>query len=143
MNRLLSSTSRNAASSRGISGSYSARTSTSGIVCTLGHSSGGHPPVDQIRRTEHDACHDRVLGVAERMVEAVITGAEAVADAGKGEGPHGRAHERQHGVRRERHLEDPCRDRDEGPDDRRQAPDENAYVPPTVEPRLGAVETLR
>src|SRR6476660_1411743 len=107
MNRSLSSTSRNAASSRGISGSYSARTSTSGIVCTLGHSSGGHPPVDQIRRAEHDACHDRVFDVTEVVLEVPVARAEGVADADKGERPERRADEREAEERRERHLEDP------------------------------------
>src|SRR5207302_11077501 len=104
MKRSLSSTSRNAASSRGISGSYSARTSTRGIACTRGHSSRSPPPVHQIRQRENDACRDRVLDVAEAVVEAAIARAEAVAGTGEGERPYRRAHERQQCVRRERHL---------------------------------------
>src|SRR5215831_4214907 len=105
MKRSLSRTSRNAASSRGISGSYSARTSTSGIVCIRAHSSRGHPSVHEIRHEEDDACNDRIFGVAEAVIEAAIAGAEAVAGAGEHEGPHGGAGERQEKVRRERHLE--------------------------------------
>src|SRR5215471_836642 len=143
MKRSLSRTSRNAASSRGISGSYSARTSTSGIVCIRAHSSRGHPPVDQIRHEEHDACNDRIFGVAEAVIEALIAGAEAVAGAGERERPHRGTGEREEQVRRERHLEDPGGDRDERADDGRDPADEDAPVPPAVEPRLGAGETLR
>src|ERR1700757_3067408 len=87
MNRSLSSTSRNAASSRGISGSYSARTSTRGIVCTRGHFSHSDPTVDQIRQRDDDAQGDCVLDVAEVVLEAVVARAEAVADADEGERP--------------------------------------------------------
>src|SRR5207248_8703574 len=113
MKRSLSSTSRKAASSRGISGSYSARTSTRGIVCTRDHSSRSPPPVHQIRQCENDACRDRVLDVAEVVLEALVARAEGVADADEGERPQSRADERQAQEERERHLEDPRRDRDE------------------------------
>src|SRR3954453_6753178 len=108
-----SSTSRNATSSRGISGSYSARTSTRGIVCTRGHSSQSPPPVHQIRQPGDDACRDRVLDVTEAVLEALVDRAEGVADADKGERPESRADERECHERRKRHLEDPRRNRDE------------------------------
>src|SRR5437879_8542605 len=96
MKRSLSRTSRNAASSRGISGSYSARTSTSGIVCTRGHFSRSHPPVTQIRQHGQDACHDDVFGVVEAVIEAAVALAEPVAGAGEGKGPDRRARSEEH-----------------------------------------------
>src|SRR5215471_13966776 len=141
MKPLPSSTSRKAASSRGISGSYSARTSTSGIVCTRAHSSGRQPAVDQIRQAQYDERHDRVLDVVEPVVEAAIALAEPVSGACEGKAPHGGAGEREQRVRQERHFEDPGGDRDEGPDDRQDPPEEHAEVAPAVEPRLGAVES--
>src|SRR5215467_4952026 len=113
MKPLPSRTSRNAASSRGISGSYSARTSTRGIVCTRGNSSRSPPPVDEIRQREHDACCDRELDVAEVVLEALVARAEGIADADERERPHGGADERQAEELQERHLEDPGRNRDE------------------------------
>src|SRR6478735_12525690 len=114
MKPLPSSTSRNAASSRGISGAYSARTSTRGIVCTRGHFSRSHPPVHQIRQQSDDAYDDCVLDVAEAVVKTAIARAEPVAGACKGEGPHGGTCEREQRVRQQPHLEDPGGDRDEG-----------------------------
>src|SRR6266702_3664675 len=105
MKRCPSSTSRKAASSRGISGSYSARTSTRGIVCTRGHSSRSPPPVHQIRQCENDACRDRVLDVAEVVLEALVARAEGVADADEGERPQGGPDESEKQERRRRHLE--------------------------------------
>src|SRR3954451_6662463 len=137
-----SRTSRNAASSRGISGSYSARTSTRGIVCTRGHFSLSHPPIDQIRQQGDDAYDDRVLDIAEAVIKAAIARTEPVAGACKGEGPHGGTCEREQRVRKQPHLEDPGRDRDEGADDRRYPAEEDGGVPPAVEPRLGAIEPL-
>src|SRR5581483_7239656 len=93
MRPLPSSTSRNAASSRGISGSYSARTSTSGIVCTRGHSSHSPSPVHEIRHRGDDACGDCVLDVAEVVLEALVARAERIADADEGERPEPGAHE--------------------------------------------------
>src|ERR1700751_3621665 len=131
---------RNAARSRGISGPYSALTSTSGIVCTRRHFSRSQPPVDQIRQRDQDARNDRVLDVVEAVVEAAIALAVPVARAGEGERPDRRAHEGQHRVDPERHLEDSGRDRDEGADNRSDPADEDAERPPAVEPRLGSVE---
>src|SRR5262245_6338579 len=140
MKRSLSSTSRKAASSRGISGSYSALTSTRGIVCTRANSSGRYPPIDQIRQPGHDQHHDRVLDVVEAVVEAAVAPTEPVTRAGEGKGPHGGTGERQQRVRQERHLEDAGRDRDEGADDRHDPAEEDPEVPPALEPRLRAVE---
>src|SRR3954454_13904986 len=95
MNCSLSRTSRNAASSRGISGSYSARTSTRGIVCTRGHSSQSPPPIHQIRQAGDDACRARVPDVSEAVLEALVARAEAIADADEGERPESRADERE------------------------------------------------
>src|SRR5206468_8112897 len=95
MKPLPSRTSWNAASSRGISGSYSARTSTRGIVCTRGNSSRSHPSIHQIRQPADDAYRDRVLRVAKVVLEALVARTEAVADADERERPHRRAHESQ------------------------------------------------
>src|SRR5262245_1868192 len=90
-----STTARNTASSRGISGPYSALTSTSGIVCTRRHSSCGHTTVDQIGQRKHDARHDRVFDVPKVVLEALVARPEAVADPDEGERPQSRSHERQ------------------------------------------------
>src|SRR6185437_240727 len=104
MKPLPSSTSRNAASSRGISGSYSARTSTSGIVCTRDNSSHSPFPVDQIRQRHDDAYPDRVLDVAEVVLEALVARAEGIADADEGERPERGADECQAQERSQGHL---------------------------------------
>src|SRR6478752_4486598 len=143
MNPLPSSTSRNAASSRGISGSYSARTSTRGIVCTRRHFSHSDPAVHQIRERRDDAYRDCVLDVAEAVVEAAIAGAEPVAGSREGERPHGGAGQREERVRQEPHLEDSGCDGNERTDDRRQPAEEDAEVPPPLEPSFGAVQAAR
>src|SRR5581483_9749100 len=142
MNPPSSRTPRKAASSLGMSGPYSALTSTSGIVCIRLHLSCGSPSVHEIRREQENACDDRVLDVVEAVVEAVVARAEPVAGTGEGERPDRRSDQREDGVRGEAHLEDPRRDRDEGADDRRHPPEQDAEVPPADEPRLGAIETL-
>src|SRR5215470_3433838 len=113
MKSLPSSTSRKAASSRGISGSYSARTLTRGIVCTRRHFSRSHPPVDQIRQPGDYGQDDRVLDVAEVVLETLVARAEAVADADEGERPQSRTHQCQAEELQERHLEQSGRNRDE------------------------------
>src|SRR5215469_68229 len=143
MKPLPSRTSRNAASSRGISGSYSARTSTRGIVCTRGHFSHSDPTVDPIRDAYKDHEHDRVLDVTEVVLEALVARAEAVADADEGERPDRRPDERQAEEQRERHLEQPGRDRDERADDGQERPDQDTRLAPTPEPRVGPVEPFR
>src|SRR5438477_9764511 len=90
-----SRTSRKAASSLGISGPYSALTSTSGIVCTRLHFSPSSPPIDQIGHKQDDAEHDGVLDETEGVVGAVVRGAERVAGSGEGERPDRRADERE------------------------------------------------
>src|SRR5579872_1288106 len=142
MNCPVPSTSRKRASSSGISGANCALTSTSGI-CMATHSSGLDPPVEEIRREQQNACNDRVLGVLEAMVEALVAPAEAVARAGDAEGPHRGADNREEAVGRERHLEDAGRDRHERAYDRRHAADEDAEVAPLAEPALRSVEPLR
>src|SRR5215469_5545211 len=122
MKPLPSSTSWKAASSRGISGSYSARTSTSGIVCTRRNSSRSHPTVDQKCDAEQDGCDDRVLDVAEVVLEVLVARAEPVADADEGERPDRRSDRGEAEELRKRHLEDPRGDRDERADERRQRP---------------------
>src|SRR5262245_48653917 len=112
MKPLPSRTSWKAASSRGISGSYSARTSTRGIVCTRRHFSRSHPSVHEIRHHSYDAHHDCVLDVAEVVLEVVVARTEGITDADEREGPHGRAHEGQNHELGERHLEQPSRNRD-------------------------------
>src|SRR5215813_4903075 len=134
MKPLPSRTSWNAASSRGISGSYSARTSTRGIVCTRRHSSRSPSPIDQIRQHHGDGSHDRVLDVAEVVLEALVARAEAVADAHEGERPDGRPDESEAEEQRERHLEDPGGNRDEGADDREDRADQHAGPIPAPEP---------
>src|SRR5258708_13849680 len=104
MNCPLPSTSRNRASSSGISGANCALTSTSGI-CTATHSSGLDPPVEEIRREQENACNDGVFGVLEIVIEALVAPAEPVARAGDSEGPHGGADHHQQADRRERNLE--------------------------------------
>src|SRR6478672_11576142 len=143
MKPLPSSTSRNAASSRGISGSYSARTSTRGIVCTRRHFSHSDPAIHQIRQPRDNAYRDRVLDVAEAVVEAAIARAEPVAGSREGERPHGGAGQREQCVRQEPHLEDSGCDRDERADDRRQPAEEDAEVPPPLEPSFGTVQPAR
>src|SRR5438874_4750925 len=143
MNCSLSRTSRNAASSRGISGSYSARTSTRGIVCTRGHSSRRPSPVHQIRQPDDDACHDRVLDVAEVVLEVVVALAERVTDAHEGERPDGRAEESQAEELRERHLEQPRWNRYERAEDGRDRPDQHTGPAPAPEPRVRPVEPIR
>src|SRR3954447_9562950 len=102
MNCPPSRTSRKRASSSAFSGAYWEWTSTSGIVTAI-HCSGLAYAEDEIRRDEQNACNDRVFGVAEVVMEALVARAETVAGAGDREGPDRRAHERQEGVRRERH----------------------------------------
>src|SRR3954471_9965025 len=142
MNPLPSSTSRNAASSLGISGSYSALTSTRGIVCTRGHFSHRDPPVHQIRQRGDNACHDRELDVAEGVLEVAVALAERVADADEGERPDGRAEESETEELREGHLEQPRRDGHERAEDRHQRPDQDSRPPPTPEPRVRPVQPI-
>src|ERR1700751_1447475 len=62
----------------GISGAYCALTSISGIGDTASpHCS---QPVEEIRRSEDDACHDGVLDVLEAVVEALVARSQRVAD---------------------------------------------------------------
>src|SRR3954468_14908531 len=137
-----SSTSRNAASSRGISGSYSARTSTRGIVCPRGHSSRRPSPVHPIRQPRDDACRDRKLHVAEVVLEVAVALTERVADADEGERPDGRAEESETEELREGHLEQPRRDGHERAEDRHQRPDQDSRPPPTPEPRVRPVQPI-
>src|SRR5579871_846702 len=139
MNWPVSSTSLKAASSLGMSGPYSALTSTSGIAMRS-HFSLRDPPIDQIRREEDDDGDDGVLEVAERVIRAVVGGAEAVARAREGEGPDRGANRGEHGVRREPHLEDAGRDRDERADERCDPAERDAQLSPPREPCLGAIE---
>src|SRR5580765_1204927 len=119
MKRPSSRTSRKAASSWGISGPYSALTSTSGIVCIRPHFSLRPPPVHQIHGEDDDTGHDRVLDEAEAMVDPVVARAGGVADPREREGPDGPADRDENGKRHERHLEDPGRDGDERTKERR------------------------
>src|SRR5271154_6317103 len=135
-------TSRKAASSLGISGSYSARTSTSGIAMRCNFSL-RFPSVGEIRREEDDAGHDRVLRVLEVVVEVVVARPEAVADPDERERPHSRADEREREERGKRHLEDSRRDGDERSDDRRHRPEQNSRLVPALEPRVSLVEPFR
>src|SRR5438105_1652653 len=139
MNWPFSSTPRKAAASWGISGSYSARTSTSGIAMRPNFSLRS-PPIRQIRRSEHDEGRDGELDVAEVVIEAVVVRPEAVARAGERERPNGGANRRVDRVRSELHLEDAGRDGDERADERSDAADQDADVPPALEPPLGLVE---
>src|SRR4029079_15232958 len=133
MKPLPSRTSRTAASSRGISGSYSARTSTRGIVCTRGHFSHSDPAVHERRQRGDDPYDDRVLDVAEVVLEALVARPEGIADADEGERPERRPDQRQAEEARERHLEDPRRNRDEGTDHGRHRPDEHPGPVPALE----------
>src|SRR5690242_8415861 len=117
MNCPPSRTSRKRASSSGIRGSYWEWTSTSGIV-TASHFSGAEPPVDEIRRENENACHDGVLHVLERVVEALEARAQRVADAAEGKGPDRRADGHRENEPRERELEDAGGDGDERADER-------------------------
>src|SRR4051794_27946641 len=139
MNWPLSRTSANRASSSERTDANWALTSTRGICCTRSHFSG----VDEIRRQDENACNDGVFDVLEVAVEVGIARAQSVADAGEREAPDRRSHERQERVRAERHPEDAGRNRDERTDDRSEAADENANVPPPVEPAFGTVEIAR
>src|SRR5690242_21294790 len=143
MKPLPSSTSRNAASSRGISGSYSARTSTRGIVCTRGHFSHSDPAIHEIRQRRENPYDDRVLDVAEIVLEALVARSQGIADADEGERPERRPDQGQAEEDSEWHLEDPGRDRDERANHGRHRPDEYAGPVPPLEPRVGAVEPLR
>src|SRR5437868_9730929 len=140
MNSALSSASAKRALSSSFSGAYCAWTSTSGIFCTTLHPSGPlpPPPIQEVRDGEDDSRRDDVVGVAEVAVEARVARAERPSRSGEREGPGHRADERQHGVRRQRHLEDAGRNRDERTDDRGDAADENAEVPPALEPPFRA-----
>src|SRR5579859_595539 len=143
MNSAEAMTSLKRASSSGIRGAYCALTSTSGIVCTASaHFSCLQPAECQIRREEHDACNNGVLGVLEAVVEALVARAEAVADARDAEGPDRRADEGEQRVGSERHPEGARRNRDEGADDRSDPADEHADLPPPCEPALRACEAL-
>src|SRR5581483_262686 len=142
MNCPPSSTSRNRASSSETSGAYCDWTSTSGIV-TATHSSGGCPSIHEIRRREENACHDRVLGVVEAVVEALEARPERIADASERERPDGAAYAEVQEERREPELEDARGDRDERAEKRRHRTEEDCEVSPTLQRALGAVEPLR
>src|SRR5438270_9121503 len=102
MNWPVSSTSLKAASSLGMSGPYSALTSTSGIAMRV-HFSLRHGAIDQIRGKEDDPRDDRVFDVVEVVIEAVVVRTQAVTDAGDCERPDRGADQRENGVRREGH----------------------------------------
>src|SRR5438552_3743548 len=141
MNWPFSSTPRKAASSLGISGSYSARTSTSGIAMRR-HFSLRPPPIDEIRREEDDPGHHGVLDVTEVVVKARVARSEPVADSDEREGPDRRPDRRESRELRKWHLEDPRRDGDERADDRRHRAEKDSRPVPAVEPPRRAVETL-
>src|SRR6478672_5761544 len=127
---------------RGRSGSYCAFTSTSGIGGTVGKSRGTYLSVDPKGQEHQDYGDKGVLDVAEVVVEALVAPAGRPADARERERPDGRADRRQDRVAPEGHLEDPCRDRDERADHRRDPSDQDREVVPAVEPALGPLELV-
>src|SRR6476469_4527363 len=94
-----SRTPRKAASSLGMSGPYSALTSTSGIFCIRLNFSLRPPAVDQIRGQEHDRSRDGVLEEAESVIGAVVRGSEPITGAGEADRPHRGTDEREERVR--------------------------------------------
>src|SRR5207245_4989864 len=126
----------------GISGAYCALTSTSGIFGTPSNGRGAASQHDADNRDDYQA-EDRVLRIPEAVVEAVVALPDTPTDAGQGEAPDRRAHERQHGVRPERCAEDAGGNGDERADDRSQPAEEDRPSLPAVEPALGVVEPLR
>src|SRR5436190_17481049 len=142
MKSALASTPSIASRMRGSSGSYCAFTSTSGIGRTPGESRGTQAAVNPERQQHQHEGDDDVLDVAEVVMEALVAAPRRPADAREGECPDGRPDRGQDHVATERHLEDPCRDRDEGADHGRHTPDEHREVVPAVEPALRAVEVV-
>ena len=104
----------------------------------------GLPPLQDPPAQERDAGDerhdDRVVDVAECFVEVLPLRAERPAGAREREAPDRRADERQDGVPSDRRPEEARGNRDERPDDRRDAAEEDGPVLPAVEPPLGAVE---
>src|SRR5581483_8743655 len=138
MNWPPSRTSRNRASSSGISGAYCALTSISGIGDTATtHCS---PAVEEIRHDQHEACGDDVVDVAERVVGVGVRRAEGPARGRQAEAEDGRAKKREREELPERHPHDPGRDRDEGAGKRSGEADRNSPVVVALEPVLGPLE---
>src|SRR5215212_2103586 len=100
---------------RGRSGSYCAFTSTRGIGRTASKSRLSAPQ-HQVGGQRDDGGGDRVLGIAEVVMETVIATSCAPTDTGEGERPERRADGGQGDVAPELHPEDPGRNRDEGAD---------------------------
>src|SRR5262247_4190099 len=97
----------------GSRGAYCALMSTRGMLGTPVESR-GPPPPEEIDDPDDDRRDDRVLDVAEGVVEVLIAPADGVPDPGKCEAPERRAGEREHVVAAERRAEHTGRDRDEG-----------------------------
>src|SRR6266545_3777715 len=142
MKRPDSSTSPKRSFSSGMSGAYCALTSTSGVVGT------GPQPVraaaeEQPRRSQHDHGDHSVVNPTEILVYPPVAGSDTPAGAREGETPDRRSDQRQDRVPQERRAEDAGGDRDERPDDGREAAEKHGPVAAPVEPGLGAVEPLR
>src|SRR5687768_5031823 len=102
------------------------------------------PPLPGEKRDPCDPCSgDRVVDVAERVVEVLPAGAERPADPCEGKGPERGAEQREERVAAERRPEDPGGDRDERAHHGGDATEKDTPVLPAVEPALGAVELLR
>src|SRR5436190_6638508 len=140
MNAADSRMSRKRASSSGIRGSYCALTSTSGIVCTAGHSSCTYPAIKEIRREHDDACDDRVIRIAQVVVRMRVGAAERPPGGSQPEAEDRAAEQREDEELAERDAHDPGGDRDEGADDGQGEAERDGPVAEALEPALGPVE---
>src|SRR5204863_2440715 len=137
MNSPDSSTSRMRSSSSGISGSYCALTSTSGIGATATQSRGAQSTDHEDDDDEHDACDDDVIDVA---ANALIAGADGPTHAGEREAERAAADRRQYEEAHERHARDSGRNGDERAHDRRRESQDDGERSVPVEPALRPVE---
>src|SRR5688572_27148808 len=97
----------------------------------------------QIGDRGNDERHDRVVGIAPALVEALPTRAEREPRAGESEAPGQGPEKREDGVADDRHLGDPGRYRDERADHGHETREEDGSVTVAPEPCLGALEPVR
>src|SRR5262245_3214781 len=103
----------------------------------------GTPSQHEIAQPDDDQARDRVLDIAERVMEALPVLPHCPADTGEHEAPQRRAEKREHRVAAERMLEHAGRDGHERADDGGYPAEEHRLSSPPVEPPLGALESLR
>src|SRR5438105_1985839 len=123
-----SSTSARRSFSAGSRPAYCALTSTSGIWGTAAQSRRADAADYDVGHENHDRGDDRVLGVAEVVVEALVARSERPPGGGQPEAPRYAAEEGEDGEARHGHARDSGRDRDEGANDGRDAAEEDGGV---------------